>query len=92
MLLAFQLPLQLSKAKKEKKKKAQKEKKGIKRRIPFSWCIVGINNSRDGDRPVMSRVTSQNVTNVETSKFHQFIMVLLHSFCTMDIENNISVI
>jgi len=50
---------------------------------------MGVTNSRDGDSPAMSRVTAPNGANVETSKFHKFFTVLLHSFCAMNIRCHI---
>jgi hypothetical protein len=55
------------------------------------YIILGVNNSRDGGGPAMSRVTAQNGANIETSEFHEFFTVLLHYFCTMNIRCNVSI-
>ena len=46
---------------------------------------MGVNNPCDSHGPVMSRVTPLYVTKVETLKFHEFLMVSLHFFGTIDI-------
>lgn len=53
---------------------------------------MGVANSRDGDGLTLSRVTTPNGANAETSEFHEFFMVLLHSFCARNIRCHISVI